>query len=643
MTASSEPTLISRNGRMLLLPFLLFPLLLFGGEKYAAIDIPPSLLPAPAVIREHSIQFRIKDIRNATMTVVHAVTIFSKEEQEQGNLVLPYNKFRTVEELTGTIYDAAGEEVRDMDDEEVRDFSAVDDYTLHDDSRVKYVSMVHNVYPYTVEYTYEVDFTGSLSWPQWYSRMDENPVQHSSMTVTVPNIVGMRWWCNRDSVRPVIVQQNSTAIYTWEKSSEPLLSNEDLGGDLFDATIIVMIAPNDFQLEQQRGSMRTWKEFGEWYYGLKKGKSLLPENGINDVSSIISGTTTRRETVQRLYEYMQSRTRYISVQLGIGGWQPFDASYVHSRGYGDCKALTNYMEALLQQAGITSYPVLINSGDERNPMILEFPSQRFNHVILCVPFEKDTVWLECTNQSLPFGRLSYSTQNRHALLIEPTGGKVVRTPSSSAFENRQVRTGTVQLNGAGNAAVTLSTSMFGQRQVSTQFSVLQATPKERHDWILSQMELGNITLSGFSFKGLEDRSPVITLDRNATLQRYGSVNGNRLFFHPSIVARRSYVPPARPSRISPVRFEFPYTNIDSISFTLPEGYSVETLPPETVLKSSFGEFHGRTTASGDSVITYYRRTDFREYSIPASRYAEYRNFIADIVKADRAQVVLKKR
>jgi transglutaminase-like putative cysteine protease len=631
------------NGRMLLLPFLFLPLFLFGGERYAAVDIPPSLLPAPAVIREHSLQFRIKDNRNATLTVLHAVTIFSKEEQDQGNLVLPYNKFRTVEELTGTIFDAAGEEVREMEDEEVRDYSAVDDYTLHDDSRVKYVSMVHNVYPYTVEYSYEIEFSGSLSWPQWYSRTDENPVQHSSITVTVPHFVHMRSWCNRDSVRPVVVKQNSSDIYTWERSMQPLLAKDDLGGDLYDAATIVMIAPDDFQLEQQHGSMRTWKDFGQWYYGLKNGRTLLPENGVRDVASIVSSTSSRRETAQKLYEYMQSKTRYVSVQLGIGGWQPFDATYVHSRGYGDCKALTNYMESLLHQAGIEAYPVLINSGNDRNPMITEFPSQQFNHVILCVPLEKDTVWMECTSQSLPFGRLSYSTQNRHALLIAPTGGAVVRTPSSTAFENRQVRTGTARLDIGGNAFVSFSTGMFGQRQVATQYSVLHATPKERHDWVLSQLELGNITLSGFSFKGLEDRSPVITLEMEATLPRYGSVNGNRLFFHPSVVARRSYVPPARPARISPVRFEYPYTNIDSISFKLPDGYMVETLPPETVLNSSFGSFHGKTTASGDTAVTYYRRTDLRDYAIPAAHYAEYRNFIADIVKADRAQVVLKKR
>ena len=59
---------------------------------------------------------------------------------------------------------------------------------------------------------------------------------------------------------------------------------------------------------------------------------------------------------------MQNNTRYISIQLGIGGWRPFEAAYVASKGYGDCKALSNYMYSLLKEAGILSYYTLVKAG-----------------------------------------------------------------------------------------------------------------------------------------------------------------------------------------------------------------------------------------------------------------------------------------
>ena len=62
---------------------------------------------------------------------------------------------------------------------------------------------------------------------------------------------------------------------------------------------------------------------------------------------------------------MQSRTRYASIQLGIGGYKPAPAMEVSEKGYGDCKGLTNYMSALLKEAGITSYYTWVKSGANR--------------------------------------------------------------------------------------------------------------------------------------------------------------------------------------------------------------------------------------------------------------------------------------
>lgn len=621
----------------------LLPVLLTGNEKYHVARIPGSLLPAKSVVREHSVQFTVEDVRQSNLKVLYAVTIFSKSDLEKGNLILRYDAFSSIEEFSGVLYDASGEEIRELDDDEIIDQSALGESNLHDDYRIRYASVIHNIFPYTVEFSYEIVYESSLFWPEWHDRNDEGPVEHSEFIVTVPLEHQLRYWCNRDSVRPEIVRKGSTAIYSWQSSLLPPLSKEALDGDVYDVQTIVSIAPNDFQVQKVRGSMTSWGEFGKWYYALKRDKLTIPEDAKKDVDAIKVSEQNERERMKKLYEYMQKKTRYVSIQLGIGGWQPYDASYVHARGYGDCKALVNYTEALFAYAGIAAYPVLINSGDDRFPMITEFPSQQFNHVILCVPSGQDTVWLECTSQSIPFGKLSISTRNRSALLISPSGGTIVRTPVNTAGENMQKRNVTVNLTSLGGADLTVETELFGQRQVNAQARILNSTPKEQHDWILSQMEMGNISLSALQFTGAEERSPVISVHYTAAVPRYGSLNGNRIFFHPSIIARRTYVPPAIENRISPYRFDFPYLSTDSITFTLPKGFAVETLPVQTSLSASFGSFSGRTVNLGDSVIVYVRRTEIWSESVPASQYSEYRNFVADIVKADRAQVVLKKR
>ncbi len=85
--------------------------------------------------------------------------------------------------------------------------------------------------------------------------------------------------------------------------------------------------------------MDSWTNFGAWIISLNKGRSVLPEETKKKLHSLTDGLKTTEEKVKVVYEYMQNRTRYVSIQLGIGGFQPFEASVVDQTGYGDCSGI----------------------------------------------------------------------------------------------------------------------------------------------------------------------------------------------------------------------------------------------------------------------------------------------------------------
>jgi hypothetical protein len=97
-----------------------------------------------------------------------------------------------------------------------------------------------------------------------------------------------------------------------------------------------------------------------------------------------------------------------------------------------------------------------------------------------------------------------------------------------------------------------------------------------------------------------------------------------------------------PHRLSPVKISYPYLDADSVFFLIPEGYKVEAVPNEINLKPTFGSFVYKTVVSGDTAIIFHRELEIKNYQIPAKDYKEYRNFWMDVVKADRAKVVLVK-
>jgi transglutaminase-like putative cysteine protease len=166
---------------------------------------------------------------------------------------------------------------------------------------------------------------------------------------------------------------------------------------------MIYLASSEFEMAGYKGNMNTWENLGKFMQDLRGGRDQLPADIKQKVHELTDKEPDPNKKVAKLYEFMQQNTRYVSIQLGIGGLQPFDATYVATKRYGDCKALSNYMSALLKEIGVPSYYTLVKSGEGNTFFVPDFPSDQFDHVILCVPLKKDTMWLECTDQTLPAG------------------------------------------------------------------------------------------------------------------------------------------------------------------------------------------------------------------------------------------------
>jgi hypothetical protein len=611
-----------------------------GNKSYAVSNIPDSLKKgADAIIRYDYGRFEVKNEKKALFKTKYVVTVFNKEGRHYSGERVGYNKYQKIEEFAGCLYDADGNIIKELDSDEIEDNSAIGGSSLFEDDRVKKAELYTDHYPYTVEYTKEISYKGYVSWPGWRMRSGIDPVEFSRFEVVLPEGQTLRYWCSADSVKPVVTKDDDRPMYVWEAKNLPLLSKDAYGDDAEDFATIIEIAPHTFSLEGIPGDLTSWNTFGQWLYGLYKDKDKLPPEAIQDVHALIKPEDSNRKKIGKLYRYMQNRTRYISVQLGIGGYSPFDAAYVHEHAYGDCKALSNYMKALLKEAGIESNVVMINSGHERYPFINEFPSQRFDHVILCVPDVKDTIWLECTNRAMPVGMLGDFTENRGALMLTAAGGVVVHTPHTVPEQNVQIRKGSFVLDYSGDAVSDVHVSWTGDKQLDTRGAVDEETPEEREKWVMDFLDVPGVKLNTFNFQGIETHDSIISLSVKCGIAKCATVSGTRLFLLPNLMGKRSYIPKDVEKRFSPVRFDNPYTNFDTLIFTIPAGYKPEALPSDVALNPDFGAYKASAKLINDSTLIYTRFVKIDTYEIPAQKYKEYRKFCADIVKSDRMQAV----
>ncbi|MEO6932585.1 MAG: transglutaminase domain-containing protein, partial [Chitinophagaceae bacterium] len=397
-----------------------------------------------------------------------------------------------------------------------------------------------------------------------------------------------------------------------------------------------------YAVQGYKGNMATWNDYGKFVYALKAGRDQLPENIKKTVHDLTDGLKDPYEKVNVLYNFLQKNSRYISVQLGIGGWQPYDATYVATKRYGDCKALVNYMYSLLKEAGIPSNYTLVKSGESNTGILVDFPSQQFNHVILSVPMAKDTIWLECTSQDLPAGYLSGFTSDRQVLVVNENGGTLVSTPRYGFKDNLQLRRISAELRADGVLTADVRT-FYQARQEDDVHDMINALARDKVlERLKQRINLPNYDVLKFEY--LEDKvaMPSITEKLSITATDYAQVSGKRIFLTPNILSRSEGKLTPEEKRKFDINIKFEYTDEDSVDIKIPEGFIPEALPQNTELKSAFGSYKNSFKVEKDR-IRYYRRIEKFSGRFPAADYPKLVEFNNQVYKADRARIVLIKQ
>ena len=611
---------------------------------YAVAKIPASLLKnANVVKRIEEETFELKNAGEAYHTYHYVVTILNENGEKYATLSQYYNKFVDIRSIEGFLYDANGKELKKLKSKDLQDVSGTSDESLIDDTRYKVFQFYYKVYPYTVEYQVEVKYNGTMFYPKWQPCDDEKiAVEESHFIFSCPADYEFRYKARNYEGDPVIQNKNDRKIYTWQVKGLSAILEEDLSSNLAEVTTHVQFGPTDFEMQGYKGNMKSWQDLGKFISALRAGRDELPAEVKQKVHQLTDGVADQREKIRLLYQFLQSNTRYISIQLGIGGWQPFDAKYVSSKGFGDCKALSNYMYSLLKEAGIKSFYTLISAGDDAEDLMTDFPSPNFNHVILFVPVNKDTVWLECTSQTLPAGYLGEFTCNRYALAVDENGGTLVHTPKYDLKENLQVRKVKAILDDQAFLDAKITTRYLGLQQDNVHGMINYLSKDKIKEYLEKYLDLATYDINSFDYKENKSIEPFVDESLDISISNYATITGKRLFIQPNIMTRSRRKLKNEESRKYDIVLKKEFNDVDTVEIDLPKGYEPEVLPQDITIKSEFGSYSSSVKLK-DNTIYYYRDVKQFSGSFPAKDYESMVKYYDAVYKADRNKVVFVKK
>jgi hypothetical protein len=633
--------------RYIILTFCLLSMALLANaqQNYDISLIPKELLPyASAVVRDDEMTIDVKSPDDAIVHEKTAVTIFNKNGDHMASIEQPYNKSTVIKNIKGTIYNEFGKQIAKFNEGNFEDYSAWDGFSLFTDERVKYYKPSVTEYPYTIVYEYELRLKQTLALPGWAA----NPytgvaVEHSSFIFSCKPDFNIRYKENNVTNKVVIGEgPEKQKTWSWQITNLKAVKYEPYSPYPKDFLTNVEIVPEKFSFYGINGSFDTWKQLGKWAYdNLVASRQQLPPETIEHVKELTKDIPDPKLKAKKIYEYMQGKTHYISVQVGIGGWQPFLASDVDKQNYGDCKALVNYTQALLKAVNINSYYCIVQSGgDFKVSLPADFPGLAGDHIILCLPFKNDTTWADCTSQTIPFGYLGAFTDDRNVLACTPEGGKLLHTPKYTAQANLQSRKASFTINETGELWGDMKTIFKGADYEAHDYLVNEGRV-EQYKRLQKTYPINNLSIENLDIKQDKSFDPSTTEIIKLHARDYASLTDGKYYFMLNSIDREDAPPPQVRNRLNNVYINRGHTYEDEIVYTVPAGYHLEKEPLNVSINKPFGKFTATMTLDGNK-LTYKRKFQLIDGTYSPGTYQDFVDFYQDVVDADDYTVSLVK-
>ena len=592
-----------------------------------------------AIVLEDVETFSVSSPTSANLEVRRSVRVFNDAGLEDAIFQQYTDQFRSITSFKGTVEKEGGKPLK-IKKEDLVTVSLASG--LAEDGFVNAYKPTAG-YPFTVTYEYTMSFRkGIASFPAFFPVSGEKvKVEKASYTLKVPSGMKINFYAEKaDEVRK---EEGKSDSYAWVIPVYEGYTDEALMPSWREIVPFVMACPVDFTYAGAHGSQGSWKDVGAFCFGLKEGTEDLPEGFAARLKEMTASAGSDLEKVRILYDYLREQTRYVSIQLGIGGYKPFPASQVQKSGFGDCKGLSNFMQAMLRTVGVPSYYTLVNT--DRKDFLPDYAGiGQMNHVMLCVPLseKKDTLWLECTSPSLPLGYRHEDVAGHDVVVVTAEGGVPMRVPAYPDSLSRDYCDIDINLSADGSAKAAVRRSLY-----------LDETERWIHirEW-KSETQVSRLT-SGLAVQpqsvvltGVQDNfrdydgpgyCPWMQVDYTFETRQYATTGKDRLFvpanpFPMSVSLQRG-------KRQNDLVCKRGSVSRDKTRIPIPEGYKVESLPAPVSLDTEWGTFTA-SIQEEDGIVTILHEFCIKPFQESAGQYDGFRTFIRAVNKAYSANVVL---
>ena len=623
--------------------FLTFLISSFSfAQNYAVDQIPDDLIKdAYAVVRKNEEKIELLKVDELKYTEDVVVTVLTKAGDNYVGAQANYDANTKIDLFEATLYDANGKEIKKFKTKDFGDQSYVTGGQMYTDDRIKYLNYTPTNYPYTIHYKIVTTNKNTLWIPRW------SPIRAANLSIEKSSYQ----FVNKTSSTIRLKEDNFKGFDIAKTGDNNNLSyslNNVLAFNEEDQMVgsqkifpRAILASNQINIDGVKGNFDNWNDYGKWTFdNLIRTKLDFTPAQKSVFQNMVKEAKSDEEKVQILYKHLQNKVRYIGVQLGIGGLSPFPNSYVESKSYGDCKALSNYMIGMLDAVNIKSYHTILFAG---NPIDIDeqMMYQQGNHMIVYIPLNGKDIWLEATSQTAPYNYLGDFAGNRKVLIVDEKGGKIIPSQQFKTEDNQLFVNGNATLLADGTLNFDFSETSKGL--IYENFARFnQLSEKELDVRLKNRFSY----LQGISFKKKEFnndwKNAVFTSNFEFSAPNYAKIQGNNIILNIIPVNKEETSVKKMKDRKFDFNIETGYVDEVSYTLTLPSGYKLPQKFDAIIVKSAFGEYQLEINPKENNAFEIKRIYKQFSGTFSKEKYNEYVEFRRQISGYDNTKLLLEK-
>jgi len=598
-----------------------------------------------AVVLAEERNFRVSGQRQCVEHYRRVVRILRPEGRREGKFNVTLDQEDKLLSVHAWSIDKSGHDYELKE----KDFSETTPY-----SYVLYEGTKYHVAEVSADPGSIIAFEYEVRRHQWLNQLtfffqEDVPVREAHITLALPQ--GWRYMASWAAAAPVQAVDAGESRWEWVLRDIPAIEPEAMAPPR--AVLSGRMSLSYF--DSTGTGVDSWKGLGQWYAGLTTSRRDATPEIMEKATQLTVGKTDFGSTLRALASFLQSEVRYVAIEIGVGGYRPHAAGDVFRARYGDCKDKVTLLSSMLQQAGIHSDYVLIDT--ERGVVDPAAPSALFDHAILAIELPegisprsyqsvvasksgKQYLLFDPTDEYTAVGELRSELQESYALLVTDSGGELIRTPRMPPEANILARNGQFKLASDGTLSGEVTEDRSGNHALGERARLLAANQRER----LQLLERGlSRSLQGFTLQhgeiqNLDNLQENLVLRLKLAVPQYGQLQGSLMLARPRVLGQKSFYVDPKPRRY-PVELGGPSRETDNYEIEVPPGYKVEDVPDAVKLDVGFASYQSHTDVNG-SRLRYWREYVVRDFSVGPEHFSDWKKLQGVIGADEAAEAVL---